>query len=227
MIVGVDLSLVSPGICVIVNDTDIRLAAFPQRVRERGLSLKVDDKTTVTMMDHVDKNGTDMERYVAITDGMIEYITKVSEETKQENVSVFVEGYSFPQRSQAGSSYKLRELGGILKYRILRDYPTWTMTTAPIGAWKKAYTGKGNAKKGRIYKRLTELVGDIYTPMGFTKPLPTCTTDNEWDVLKVPSPVEDMSDALGIAYAQFKPLVVEKKKLKRKRKHAEDTVKEE
>jgi len=103
------------------------------------------------------------------------------------NAKFIIENYAFDAKGRA--SYRLKELTGCVKAALFaggaRD-----VSSVSISAWKKTFTGKGNASKSDVYRtaigyhNIPDLARD-FTHIKVTKHGPA-------------SPLEDIYDAIGV-----------------------------
>ena len=174
-IVGVDLSLKSPGVVVLSQET-WTLYFFQQLKRERHLKFK---SANVVMLPPIQntKTTTDVERYAFICKHIAQIVNKY------ENPLVALEGYAYS--CQSAHSAKLHELGGVLKY-MLREHRVVVIASS---MWKKRAFGKGNLDKRQVVDKVKTHGPclDLFTLFGV-------------DPKKkhVPNPIQDIADAIGI-----------------------------
>lgn len=218
--VGIDLSLRSPAVAMRrVPGTTSRVLFLPQRKRERGLRhiqgnldiRALDNNIIPTAAAASPGQGgggskDDVARYVHVVGQIVEGIRDflISGDT----VHVHLEQYAFGCREQSAHSYKLMELGGILKWRLSEDIPGLGMLRGiPITAWKKSTVGKGNASKEETLEYVDAKYGvDLRNIFGLKCPkLPAATTIISAAAVAttakrtvVPTPVQDIADALCI-----------------------------
>jgi Holliday junction resolvasome RuvABC endonuclease subunit len=191
---GLDLSLVSPGVSIYTTQNEEWiLYGFSQRVREHAL-LKQKGKTSIHLLPSIPNlpGTTNEERYEHIRYHIIETI--MSRYQEEMEVIIGIESYAFGAKN-AGSSYKLQELGGILKHGIWKRYPQWRQVTIPPTKWKKQTVGNGRATKSEIvdYVRvhgpcvpILDLLGLSVSKSGM-----------------IPCPAQDLADAACICLSMM------------------------
>lgn len=206
VVAAIDLSLTSPGVCI---EPDHHLYCFKQRQREHS-------NHRVTYLPAIpppsDTPEGTMIRYTHIVNHIVRAISSAAEKHGTDDVQVFLEGYAFAQRQQSGSAYKLRELTGILKYKIL-VVKGWKLQVIGIGQWRKIFTGKGNTKKGdtlyHVCRHLGVGVNQLYADFYFQEPPSLSTIESpsaaDCNKLRIPCPLQDCCDAFGIAMAGYAP----------------------
>jgi len=134
--IGIDLSLVSPGVAVYVHATNQWiLYGFAQRAREQSMTRR-HHNTSLIMLPPIPavSTATNEGRYEHIRHYIVDVI--MGHYTDATCVTVGIESYAFGARN-SGSSYKLQELGGVVKHSIWKTYPHWTQTMIPPTLWKK------------------------------------------------------------------------------------------
>ena len=187
VLVGVDLSLTSPGVAIHDTTTDTWLLyGFAQRKREQGIR-KHQGKTTLCLLPRIpNSDTTNEERYEHIRSHVMETILLPYRAEPQ--VVVGIENYAFA--AQSGHSYKLQELGGILKHSLWKTYPGWHQEAIPPAQWKKQVIGNGRAtKKDALlhvgqYGPCISLLCELGLSMSTTG--------------EVPCPAQDLADAACI-----------------------------
>ncbi len=185
--IGIDLSLQSPGVAVLeTNSNKWHLFGFHQHIRKFHdvhhdlitLFPQIPDAT-------VSNNN---ERYKFVTDHILEIVQKFQTLYPNPNdLQVSIEGYAFKKNSAHAS--KLKELCGLLKYRLYFEYGVKCQILPPT-KWKKYGTGKGIRSKletGQIIRAKTGI--DLFTIFGI---------EEKEDV---ENPVEDIYDSMGIVFA--------------------------
>ena len=192
---GLDLSLISPGIAVYNTSSHAWiLYGFAQRVREQGLQTQ-QDSTMICMLPPIPntRTTTNEERYEHIRHHIIETI--MSPFRHELDVVVGIESYAFGAKN-SGSSYKLQELGGVLKHSVWKHYPKWTQEIIPPTKWKKQIVGAGRATKSDIveYVRTHGPCVALLDILG----LEVSKTGN------IPCPVQDLADASCICLSVTK-----------------------
>ncbi len=203
-IVGLDMSLTSPGIAVFGRRTQFwNLYAFAQRKREIGMKRNINSNARIELFGRIPSSDTasDAERYKFIVDHIIQIIP--------EDSIVLIEGYAFVNRAIAGSNFKLHELGGFLKVKLLEKKIT-NVHSIVSSCWKKAAIGKGNATKNEVVDCV--LNKDPFIDlMKLFQLEPTVNGE-------IPCPVQDLADAIEMVkgYDKYK---LTQKLTSKKRKH--------
>lgn len=169
MIVGIDYSLTSPGVCVLEGDS-VTLFSFGKK-KYQGTYKK--DNFTIIIGEYPTWS-EDNERYQKLTDWTLDKIGNPS--------LVVVEGYSYGSKGQV---FHLAENCGIMKHELWkRSIPFITPSPSAV---KKVFSGKGNANKEKMYEAFTDKVGwDLKDLLGDT----TAGYGN---------PVSDIVDAYAMA----------------------------
>jgi hypothetical protein len=106
--------------------------------------------------------------------------------TIHSDVKVIIESYAFAATG-SGHSYKLQELGGVIKHAIWKSFPTWIVDIVPPTSWKKGALGTGRATKHDVINHLLDH-GPCVSLMEILK----------LDLTKqggVPCPAQDLADA--------------------------------
>jgi Holliday junction resolvasome RuvABC endonuclease subunit len=184
VLIGLDLSLTSSGICV--HDTVLntwRLYGFAQRKREIGFSTDL-----VTLFPPVPPSSVcNEERYEHIRHHIMKTILEpLSTDLDSRLVRVLIESYAFAATG-SGHSYKLQELGGVIKHAIWKLCPDWTVEVVPPTSWKKAALGMGRATKHDVVQHVVS-----------HGPCVSLLDVLSLDVTKtggIPCPVQDLADA--------------------------------
>ena len=189
--VGIDMSLTSPGIACFWAGI-WSLWCFAVRKRDENLQWRsVDGAIKLTVLPMIPgPSFKDVDRYRHI----ITYIQRECVPHWPKDSRLYLENYIFTKPSLAGSSYKIHELGGILKYQLTQTHPH--LTTVAPSVWKKKLSGLSGMSKHQtlccVQARLPQL--DLMNLFGFGS---TQTTS------VVPNPVQDISDAIGIVLAHI------------------------
>jgi Holliday junction resolvasome RuvABC endonuclease subunit len=194
--IGLDLSMISPGVSVYdTSSGQYTLYGFVQRVRERGFT-RTHGQASIVLLPSIPNtpSTTNEARYEHIRYHIVETI--LSPFKGISDVVVGIEGYAFGTKG-SGSSYKLQELGGVLKHSIRTQYPLWRQDIIPPTRWKKTTLGNGRASKADIveYVRtqgpevpLMELLGLVASKNG-----------------DIPCPAQDLADAACISLSVSLP----------------------
>jgi hypothetical protein len=193
ILIGLDLSLTSSGICV--HDTLTKswhLYGFAQRRREVGFHTDL-----ITMLPSVPPSSVCNEaRYEHIRHHILDTImgsvsVSVSEPV---DVRVIIESYAFSATGSA-HSYKLQELGGVIKHAIWKTYPKWVVDIVPPTSWKKATVGMGRATKD-----------DVVQYIASHGPCICLLREMNLERTKsggIPCPVQDLADATCIVLSDL------------------------
>jgi Holliday junction resolvasome RuvABC endonuclease subunit len=206
--IGLDLSLVSPGICVFDTATGIwSLYGFAQRVRENRFSVKTDSVSIVLLpaIPNVTGTTTNEQRYEHIRHHIVDQI--LAPFSTYDDVVIGIECYAFGAKN-SGSSYKLQELGGVIKHSIWRTYPRWRQEIIPPSQWKKKTLGKGHATKKDVvaYVQAHGPCVSLFDILGL---VPTKNGD-------IPCPVQDLADAACICLSTTLPTTITNSKKRRR-----------
>ena len=195
--IGLDLSLISPGICVFDTQSGLwSLYGFAQRVRENRFKVHLDSGASIVLLPSIPNvtGTTNEERYEHIRHHIVDQIMSAFSTTV--DVVVGIECYAFGAKN-SGSSYKLQELGGVIKHSIWRTYPQWRQEIIPPSQWKKKTLGKGNAVKADVvaYVHSHGPCIPLFDILGL---IPAKNGD-------IPCPVQDLADAVCICLATTLP----------------------
>lgn len=178
--VGIDLSLVSPGI-VIRNGFSTHAYFYANRKKDQNRSMKLEHNGGCFYLHPLPScksAPTTMIRYTTIVNDIIKIITAYP------TTRIRLEGYAYNILSSSSST--LHELGGILKYQLHTHHRTWE--EIPPTQLKKLFTGKGNATKNEMYQSfISKGQPDLLTAFDF-KPS-KC----------IPNPVQDIIDAYALS----------------------------
>jgi hypothetical protein len=165
--VGLDLSLVSPGLSVYDSATGIWLLyGFAQRVREQGFhtvcgTTEIRLLPTIPNVAGVTPNEA---RYEHIRSHLVDGI--LSAYAGAARVVVGIENYAFGSGQQSGHAFKLQELGGVIKHSLWVRYPHWRQVVIPPTSWKRSTVGHGHATKAQVVAYVLEHGPRIW-PMRF------------------------------------------------------------
>jgi hypothetical protein len=160
IVVGLDLSLVSPGVCIYVGNV-YKLFYFSQRKRGEAHRNCV-DRVSVTMLGPIPgPEYDDTERYYYIASLITIVITDAVPEHATSCVEVYIEHYAFSKSS--AHSFKLHELGGVVKLHVVAGVPRPCRYQTPgtYGGYRqleKRMCGDGNASKQDV----CTCIGDVY-----------------------------------------------------------------
>ena len=201
--VGLDLSLVSPGVAVHnTADQSWALYGFAQRVREADFAVQ-ENLTQVHLFPTIPAGTTNECRYEHIRRHIVDSVLA----NLRGSVVVGIECYAFGAKN-SGSSYKLQELGGIIKHSIWRQFPQWRQVHIPPSQWKKTVLGSGRATKA-----------DAVDHVEHTGPTISLLSSLQLRASKngdIPCPAQDLADAACIVLCLQQPMVEQKRKRKRK-----------
>lgn len=184
--IGLDLSFTSPAMAI-YNDKHLRVFAFAKRKSDKNMHVEkvvtdnpLVEKVTIVCWDTV-AHESNQERYAQITDAILSAITFDSKQ-----VRVNIEDYAFA--AGGAHSYKLQELGGVVKQALYsRDI---AFRTVSPGTWKKQFTGNGHATKVATHHACLK--------HGLPNLLDVFNVSVCKDKISLPSPVDDMYDAIGL-----------------------------
>ena len=178
IILGLDLSLSSPGISVIDKSTGIIHTYFyPQRKRELNFVFK-SELFNIIALCPFDSNLCLYQKYHRICQDIIDVISGHQVEF------VMLEGYSFGSTNSSSMS-KLYELGGIVRYHIsVLGIPFEDIAPTSL---KKQFTGSGKAQKEDMYQTF------------ISKNLPNLKRIFKVEQCNgVPTPVQDIVDSVAL-----------------------------
>lgn len=220
--VGLDVSLTSPGISVYDLFTkNWSSYCFQQRKRENCLtwSNNVNFSLTVLPPIPVSSNSDDCIRYNHIVSNLENIIKKHNTTNNVKDVVLIIENYAFA--AQGASSFKLIELGGIIKFHF-REYRTVVIGN---NTWKKVLTGNGRCSKKDTLDTINKLLNiDICQILKLSLP------KGRYDYVPtyVPTPAQDVADSIGVVLGHlFAGRRHLKKKNNNKRKKNDEQVSEE
>ncbi len=213
-LVGIDMSLRSPGIAVYLTDSDKwELYGFAQNKSQKGLFKQVSHNATVTLLDRIPskKKACDMVRYKHIVDNIMKHCI-----LKYDVTNIKIEEYVFDHKHSA-FSHKLHEVCGILKF-VIHNAGITNVQSVLCNQWKKALTGHGDADKK-----------DVLDYIKFNYPFIDVMGDFKIGKDRhIPNPWQDLSDAIGIAcFDESKLQEVKKSKRKRKIGHKKTKTKKQ
>ncbi len=186
-IVGLDLSLRSPGFAVYNLESDQwDLYGFKQNQKSvEGLSGS--DKCNLCLLPLIPSKCEDTVVYNHIL-----YYLKlhILDRLKDQSVLFIIEGYAFSKQHNAG--YKLQELGGVIKSAIFNG--GFQQRVLPPTYWKKLLTGKGNCTKLEVFQHL-------HSPTSSSPSLIDLFNLDVNRTTTIPHPIEDIADAVGLILA--------------------------
>jgi Holliday junction resolvasome RuvABC endonuclease subunit len=154
-LIGLDMSLNSPGLCLYNQKTKhLQFYFIPQLKREVGLEHK-DASITITplLSRMLDKNEftSREERFELITSMLLKAIKSTCSTWGyvEKDCFIAIEGYSLKSKSSSSAS-ALFELGGIIRNKIYNQGYTYKEISPT--ASKMVFTGQGSATKALMYK---------------------------------------------------------------------------
>jgi len=173
------------------------LYCFAQRVKEVGKSRCIAPGVTLVFLPSIPNSAENSNcvRYEHIRFHLLRIIADLVDYQPR----VHIEGYAFSAHTNA--SYKLHELGGILKHSIFQLLRQECSTTPPT-QWKKRCTGNGKLSKLEMVRFLEDHGPKIDLFAVFGKPV-TAT---------VPCPIQDIADSVGIVLAALTPVLPQSKR---------------
>jgi len=184
VVVGVDMSLQSPGVALRrLGDPVTRLMGFQQRKRESELLLHTVSSTLqVARLPYPVGMGDRWVRTAHLLKSVTSWIEQFLRPGSDRKVHIFIEQYALRMAGSSSVS-KLCELGGAFRY--LLNERGWTFSELSPASVKKTFAGNGRATK--------EEMGEAYAGRHGMPSL--------GGVLGVKShqhPLEDMVDALAV-----------------------------
>jgi hypothetical protein len=164
---------------------------------------------------------TNEARYEHIRHYIVDHILHNLVPENGERVVIGIECYAFGAKN-SGSSYKLQELGGVLKHAIWRKFPSWQQVIIPPTQWKKQTLKNGRATKADAlaFVRSHGPRVCLLTVLGLT-----ITKSGE-----IPCPAQDLADAacLVISLVNQQPVMssvaVQHQKKRKRRESLEKLV---
>jgi hypothetical protein len=127
----------------------------------------------------------DILRYMHIVNHVKEFVIGIVPLTEISDVTVVIEGYAFLKNS-SGSSYKLHELGGILKH-ILREIGVTKIYIVPPSKWKKDLNIGVRGNKWAAFDFASKVVDiDLFVLLNMS----------EKRGREVPNPIQDIADGI-------------------------------
>lgn len=200
VVIGVDMSLTSPGMCVLTDDSKWDLYAFHQQEKFRATSTFYQTgSVSITLLDTIpDAKSKDVVRYQHIVSQLCGIIAKLPGPRR-----LIMEGYAFG--ADSANAFKLMELGGIFK--VACSTLVEEMIILPPTKWKRQATGFGKADKIQTldFMKTHGPCLDFMQLFGSHAKVP-------------PSPVSDLADACGLVLAFIRPLPQPVKKISKKQK---------
>ena len=214
ILIGIDLSLKCPGLCIVdVSQRSIRLVYCQLRQYEHDFTTVIRKSTSrfyewqVYFVVKLQGTASDMSshsakhrmiRFSSVCDFLDQEISVVMKRasTMSPPLSVHfaIESYSYASQQTASTSI-LYELGGIVRFHI---YTRWKVLFDELSPChiKKVFTCNGHAGKTSMIAKFFELTGideqHVYTELGMLK--------FDRSVRKDLHPLEDLVDAFAICY---------------------------
>ncbi len=208
-IVGIDLSLKSPGITIFNSVTHKWLLyGFSQTQKIRNPWISPNGDVRIYILPKIPgTSSSDIVRYDYISKSIVSILPKHKDKT-----IIYLEDYAYVNSRIAGSSFKLHELGGILKYTLFNNHYSNVMIISHC-KWKKVVCKSGKISKQQMVE-FVQYNGpqiDLWDIFGLV-----------YDLKSVPTPIQDIADSVGIAmYHNFyncnDPIVVQKEMTTKKR----------
>jgi hypothetical protein len=185
IVIGLDLSLRSPGIAVSKPDGSVHCYFYPNRRREQGFSFCTGLFSVQALPCFLSDIRNHIHRSTIIATDILNIISGHFEGGE---VRVNIEGYAFGLAHSAGAS-RLYELGGIVRQMLFtHDFP---YVEIPPSRVKKLFCGRGNADKRDMYLEFRDRgFPNLIQTMKFKK----ITNNNN-----VPCPVQDIVDSVALA----------------------------
>lgn len=188
IVVGIDLSVRSPGVAVLDTCRDSwALYGFAQCQQHRDLVHETGHARIELLPMIPGPEASDQARYAHITDHIVGIVSR--HHSDHSDLVVALEHYAFSASS--ASSYKLQELGGIVKQAIWGRFRHSRQLTVPPSRWKKRVLGQGRATKHDALVFLKTNGPGVC--------LLTCTHSQLRKNGDVPCPAQDLADAACIA----------------------------
>lgn len=181
--IGIDLSVTSPGLCVIEDDITNKIHFYFFALRKKHLDFQYTHKNISMNVigDLFNKQWKNrIERYEYIVQNIVETMNMF------QNKKIVLEGYAFSAQGQGLTS--LAELRGIL----LKEFYDigWEWEEVPPTKIKKFFSGSGNANKYSMLSQWKSMgIIDLYEELEM----------KESAKGNVPSPIQDIVDAYALA----------------------------
>ena len=197
-VIGLDISLTSPGICVFDNSTNEYTLYYSRQRRRDPVQVQWDgiynEKHVVLRfleMRQYSRQREERKRHTIETPRWAVYndksniICQVLGQYPSAESELYIEGYSF--MSQGGSApTKLYEFGGVLRTKLYEL--GYSIIEVPPTRIKSLFTGSGRSKKRDMYNKWISLgLPNLYDLFSFPK-VPK----------HVPKPIEDIVDAFAL-----------------------------
>ena len=202
-LISVDMSLRSPGFTLVVKKPNhlqpvFRFFAFGSYPKTIDLC----DGNSLNIWNGKDiANGEDLDRYQKLIEPIVSDIVEPllkNDNFKPEEISVAVESYAFPARSQAGSNYKLHESCGILKHVLFTIFGIKNIFNVSPMTWRSrtVKTLEQNENLPQNHKLLSLRFFNTFFPE--TDLLSLCSKKLGKNN-SVPTPVQDIADSFCLA----------------------------
>jgi len=206
IIIGLDISLKSPGIAV-SRDDKIYAMYFEQR--KHSVPPTTNDKVSLTALPLLlDASHSDMDRYQQLVAASVKWLCGMVPNKERASAIVYVEGYAF---TRSAYNYKLHEVTGILKFMLHQS--GFTCQVVPVTTWKRQLTGNAFADKYQVLQTVNrrlnvDLAHLLQTKLSPAKPLKGRKRRRGQNLQvmtrSVPTPLQDVADAIGIVLSQSK-----------------------
>jgi len=202
-VAGFDLSLTSSA-CAIY-DLQLKkwyICAFTQKAREDVKFYYATANAEVWLLDALPETHNDVLRYIHVEEHLMKFVCEhIPAQYRKDQTDVRIEQYAFVGPEHAGHSYKLHEIGGIIK-RALWKHGFPHVTPVVVGAWKRTVVGKGNCTKLDVVQFIATHGPKInfLTILGYDE---STLAKDEKNQAVVPCPAQDFADASAIAMAAF------------------------
>jgi Holliday junction resolvasome RuvABC endonuclease subunit len=181
--VGIDLSVSSPGVCLINELNEIYMYYVSSKKKHENI-ISNRGNIRIRMMTSVFKKEWDnrINRWEEISSAVVELI----DSSGGDEFKIGIEDYSYG--SVGSGTTKLAELKGIVLYK-LRKYDVREISPSVN---KKFFTGSGNATKKHMYKQFVSMHPEINLFDIFDMEYKEGSED-------VPCPIQDIIDGYSLA----------------------------
>ena len=201
--VGLDLSHNSPG-CAIFDAVLQKwyICGFAQLAREDVKFHYATEKAEVWLFDVLPTTHNDVLKYIHVEEHLMKFLcAHIPFELRAKYTDVRVEAYAFCCREESGYNFKLHESGGIIK-RALHHAGFLHVTPIVTSQWKRTVINKGNCSKIDVIHFVAKYgpMIDMLLILGYEE---STLSKDEKGRLIVPSPCQDMADAVAIALEVF------------------------
>jgi Holliday junction resolvasome RuvABC endonuclease subunit len=231
ILVGIDLSLTCPGLCIIdvaskcikllycrqrSYETDYSATIQDQKARFHGWQVSYLSKPAIPIQSKCEKDNRFI-RFSFVCNFLMTEIEKVIVLNNESSSLHFaIESYSYASQ-QTPSTSILYELGGIVRYAMFSKWQIQFNELSPCHI-KKVFTRNGHAEKRCMISRYIQLLGIpkdvLYQKLGMIK--------RSGQVRKDLHPLEDLVDAFAICYTNVMdkyPVPKAESKSNRQRRH--------